>query len=123
MKKRIFTKRVYEKFTGDEGFCVLIDRLWPRGIKKAGAPFELWMKEIAPSNELRKWYGHDPGKWEEFKARYYKELEPKAGLCAELLSGTENKLTLVYSTREEKFNHAEALKEYLQMNFKANIKE
>lgn len=108
---------------GDEGFCVLIDRLWPRGIKKEGAPFEVWMKEIAPSNELRKWYSHDAEKWVEFKARYFKELEAKTGLCVELLSGRGNKLTLVYSTREEKFNHAEALKEYLEINFKEIVKD
>ena len=122
MKKKILTKRLYEKFTGDEGICILVDRLWPRGMKKENAPFNLWMKEIAPSNELRKWYGHDPAKWEEFKKRYFKELENKNDLCLELISHKENKIMLLYGSKEENLNNAAALKLYLEKNFKDMIK-
>ena len=73
-------KRVYEQASPDDGYRILVDRLWPRGIKKDEAEVDHWMKELAPSNELREWFGHDPGKWEEFKKRFYRELDGKPKL-------------------------------------------
>jgi uncharacterized protein YeaO (DUF488 family) len=108
------TKRVYEKAAEGDGFRVLVDRLWPRGLKKEDAKVDLWLKDIAPGDALRKWYGHDPAKWEEFKKRYFKELEKKE----ELVRQIEEKLgkgavTLLFGAREERYNNASALKEYI----------
>jgi uncharacterized protein YeaO (DUF488 family) len=72
---QIFSKRVYDKPSTKDGFRVLVDRLWPRGVKKEAAAIDLWYKDIAPSNDLRKWFGHNPAKWDEFKSRYFKELD------------------------------------------------
>jgi uncharacterized protein YeaO (DUF488 family) len=70
-------KRVYEKPSGDDGSRILVERLWPRGLTRERAAVDLWLKEVAPSPELRKWFGHDPAKWEQFQNRYWKELEEK----------------------------------------------
>lgn len=94
---------------------MLIDRLWPRGIKKENASIDLWLKEIGPSNELRKWFSHDPKKWKGFKAKYFKELDSKPELKNSLLKNIKGKkLTLLYSSKEEQLNNAAALKEYLE---------
>lgn len=107
-------KRVYEKPDGEDGVRVLVDRLWPRGLSKTAAKIDLWMKELAPSNQLRRWYNHDPVKWDEFKSRYFRELDANPGLVKELRGRLRGvKATFVYSSREEKINNAVALKEYL----------
>ncbi len=93
----------------------MVDRLWPRGISKDRAKIDLWAKDIAPSHELRKWFNHDPDKWEEFKQRYYYELEsnPKALIfTTELIKNSE--VTLIFSSKEKRFNNAEALREYIE---------
>ena len=109
-------KRVYEPASGSDDRRVLVDRLWPRGLSKSIAKIDLWVRDIAPSNELRKWYGHDPEKWSEFKQRYYAELEANPEAVEALLEylGTGN-VTLVYSSREERLNNAVALKEYVEV--------
>ena len=109
-------KRVYEKPDREDGFRVLVDRLWPRGLSKATAKIDFWARELAPSNELRRWYDHDPGKWDEFKSRYFRELNANPGLVKEFRGRLRRvKVTFVYSSREEKINNAAALKEYLSL--------
>ena len=80
----IFAKRIYEERSPKDGFRILVDRLWPRGIKKEQANIDLWLKEIAPSDSLRKWFNHEPEKWEGFKQRYFKELDQNQNLVEEL---------------------------------------
>lgn len=111
----IRVKRAYEKPAKSDGVRVLVDRLWPRGIRKDEAGLDAWMKEIAPSNELRKWFNHDPGRWEEFEARYHRELEEHADLVGRLAAlARKGRLTLVYGARDEERNNAAALKTYLE---------
>lgn len=106
------TKRVHHK---KEGFRIFIDRLWARGIKKEEADIDLWLKDIAPSDKLRKWFGHDPDKWDEFKKLYFKELDGKKEsvkiIVEKLRSG--DSVLLLYGAKNEEFNNAVALKEYL----------
>jgi uncharacterized protein YeaO (DUF488 family) len=110
----IHLKRVYDEYSKEDGYRVLVDRLWPRGISKEKLHIDKWLKEIAPSNDLRKWYGHDPEKWDQFKQRYFSELQTKEPLVQELLQHIEaGPITLVYSTKETEYNNAVALKEYL----------
>ncbi len=115
MNNRIMTKRVYDTPEKTDGFRVLVDRLWPRGIAKARAGIDLWLKEVAPSTELRKWYGHDPGKWAEFKKRYFRELDKNLPVIARLQERIRRGggITLLYASRENILNNAAALKEYL----------
>jgi uncharacterized protein YeaO (DUF488 family) len=111
-------KRVYEKPDPQDGTRVLVDRLWPRGLKKGEAGVDVWIKEIAPSNELRKWYAHERHKWPEFKERYFRELngnQEAVQRLAELVSG--GRITLLFSTREMELNNAVALKEYLEKSW------
>lgn len=110
----IQTKRVYEAASPDDGFRVLVDRLWPRGMTKERAKADLWLKEIAPSTELRKWFGHNRAKWETFKHRYFSELEAKPVTVAKLRDEAEKRrVTLLYGARDTEYNHAIALQEYL----------
>lgn len=113
---KIALKRVYEAAHPSDGFRILVDRLWPRGISKEKAALDLWLKEIAPSNELRKWFGHDPDKWAEFKARYFKELDANPEALASLQNAVPGKGTvvLVYGAKDEEHNNAIALLEYLE---------
>ncbi len=100
-------KRVYEKPDKEDGFRILVDRLWPRGLTKGKANIDLWLKEIAPSTELRKWFSHDPEKWEEFKRRYLLELKENKGpiyLIEEQMK--KGDVTLVYGARDEIHNEA-----------------
>jgi uncharacterized protein YeaO (DUF488 family) len=107
-------KRAYETASPRDGCRVLVDRLWPRGLKKADAAIDQWMKEVAPSDRLRKWFGHDPKRWEEFRRRYAAELATKAELLDELRKLAGNKtLTLVYSARDEAHNQAVVLRDTL----------
>jgi uncharacterized protein YeaO (DUF488 family) len=111
----IQTKRIYDEPNKNDGFKVLVDRLWPRGLNKDKAKVDLWLKDIAPSNELRKWFSHDPAKWLEFKIRYKKELKDKQELieqlCEELKKG---KVTLLFAAKDTKHNNAVVLKEVLE---------
>jgi uncharacterized protein YeaO (DUF488 family) len=104
----IQVKRVYEKPSKQDGFRVLVDRLWPRGLTKQRAKADLWMKEIAPSDALRKWFGHDPEKWDEFVKGYNSELARKKELLAEImrLEQEYGKVTLLYGRNDEKRNQA-----------------
>jgi uncharacterized protein YeaO (DUF488 family) len=108
-------KRAYEKPAPDDGLRVLVERLWPRGLTKDRAAIDLWMKEVAPSPELRKWYGHDEAKWDEFQERYRAELVENEDLVEELRekcrSGT---VTFVYAARDEERNSALLLKSFLE---------
>ena len=108
-------KRVYEPYDKSDGTRILIDRLWARGLTKEKAKFDLWLKDIAPSADLRKWFGHDPAKWEEFKKRYFMELKNKTDLINAIKDKLkEGTVTLVYGAKDKKHNDAVALKEYLE---------
>lgn len=114
-------KRAYDKPAKNDGRRVLVDRIWPRGVKKEDLELNDWFKDLAPSSDLRKWFGHDPEKWEQFKARYFDELEGSAKGIEVLLETAENgRLTLVYASSEEKHNNAVALKEYLEEKMKSS---
>lgn len=108
-------KRAYDKPAKRDGLRILVDRLWPRGVRKADAAIDLWLKDVAPSDELRKWFGHDPPKWKQFRARYFKELDAKGDLMTLLRHRChEGTVTLVYGSADKHLNNAVALKEYLQ---------
>jgi len=111
----IRTRRLYDPEEPGEGIRVLVDRLWPRGISKEKAGWDKWVRDAAPSDQLRKWYNHDPAKWEEFKQLYENELADKQVLLKELLrlESEHETLTLLYSSKEKEINNAIALKEFL----------
>jgi uncharacterized protein YeaO (DUF488 family) len=105
-------KRVYEEAAAGDGRRVLVDRLWPRGIKKENARIDEWLREIAPTNELRQWFGHDPAKWAEFRKRYRRELAEQAPLVERLRRQTrQGTITLLYSAKDEEHNNAVVLKD------------
>ena len=108
-------KRIYEKPLKEDGIRILVKRLWPRGFTKERAAINLWLKDIAPSSELRKWFGHDPARWEEFRNRYWAELTEKKELIASLKQKSkQGTVTLIYSSSDEKHNSAVALKMFLE---------
>lgn len=116
---KIRLKRIYEKPSAKDGYRVLVDRLWPRGIAKDAAKLDAWQKEIAPSDELRKWFGHHPEKWEGFKKRYFAELKKRPEAVEELVSIIKKRpVTFVYAAKDEDFNNAAALKEYIEKHIK-----
>ncbi len=112
------TKRVYDEPSASDGYRILVDRLWPRGVSKERAALDLWLKEVAPSTELRKWFGHDPGKWAEFVQRYGTEIKSHPALTEELCRiGTEHEtVTLLFGTRDVERNEAVVLKLYLEQH-------
>ncbi|MDQ4147275.1 MAG: DUF488 family protein [Pseudomonadota bacterium] len=111
----IHLKRIYEKPTRQDGCRVLVDRVWPRGLTKEQARIDAWLKALAPSHGLRKWFNHEPGKWEEFKTRYFKELDEHREAVEELAAKAHTgQVTLVFAAKNERFNNAVALKEYLK---------
>lgn len=111
----IRTKRVYEAASKEDGCRVLVDRLWPRGVSKEKAEVDAWLKEVAPSDGLRKWFGHEPAKWEEFRTRYFTELKDRAEEVGRLREmAASGRLTLLYGAKDEAHNNAVALKEYLE---------
>ena len=113
----IKTRRIYDRPEADDGFRILVDRIWSRGLKKNDVKIDLWQKDIAPRSALRKWFNHDKRKWNEFKSRYYEELKDKQEIVKLFLEKTEEgTITLLYSSKEEKYNNAIALKEFLQSN-------
>ncbi len=108
-------KRAYDPALPDDGPRVLVDRVWPRGVTKEHLHIEAWLRELGPSTALRKWFGHDPRKWEEFRRRYRHELAQKGALLDELARyAREGKLTLVYSARDTERNQAVVIKETLE---------
>ncbi len=111
----IRTKRVYDAPQPDDGFRALVDRLWPRGLKKDQLEADIWLKEAAPSNELRKAFRHEPSKWEEFRKRYFDELDQKQKTLDILFEkAKEGPVTLLYAARDRDRNQAVVLKEYLE---------
>jgi uncharacterized protein YeaO (DUF488 family) len=112
--KNIQTKRVYEPADRHDGFRVLVDRVWPRGLTKEQVRADLWLKDAAPSTALRKWFGHDRSRWETFKNRYFLELDAAPHAVATLLEeAAKARLTLLFSARDAEYNQAVVLKEYL----------
>ncbi|WEV59646.1 DUF488 domain-containing protein [Bifidobacterium sp. ESL0728] len=111
----IALKRVYEAAEDSDGYRVLVDRLWPRGISKVNAKLDLWLKEIGPTTELRKWFGHDPAKFDEFAAKYRRELDGNTETVDKLLSicRKQPKVTLLYGAKDPERNQAVVLKGYL----------
>ena len=111
----IRTKRIYETAVAEDGYRMLIDRIWPRGVSKDSAAIDCWAKDIAPSHELRKWYRHDHAKWGEFLSRYTAELDANSEAFqsfVDLIDG--DVLTLVYSSKETEFNNAQVLRAYIK---------
>ncbi|MEL7672422.1 MAG: DUF488 domain-containing protein [Chloroflexota bacterium] len=108
-------KRAYQPPAAEDGRRFLVDRLWPRGVKKDALALDAWLKDAAPSTELRKWFNHDPDKWDEFQQRYSAELDANAAAWEPLLQAArEGTITLIYSARDEEHNQAVALKTYLE---------
>lgn len=110
----IQVKRVYEKPAKGDGARILVDRLWPRGLKKEDLHLESWVKEVAPSDSLRRWFGHEPSKWKEFRRRYFAELDGKPKVWKFILqAGREGNVTLLYGAKDPEHNNAVALRDYL----------
>ena len=110
----IQVKRAYEPLSKDDGDRFLVERLWPRGVRKENLQVEAWLKDVAPSTELRKWFQHDPTKWAEFRRRYFRELERHREAWQPLLARAgRGRVTLVYSAHDTEHNNAVALKEFL----------
>jgi uncharacterized protein YeaO (DUF488 family) len=113
-QENIRLKRAYEPATADDGVRVLVDRLWPRGLKKANAAIDSWFKEIAPSTELRRWFGHDAVRWGEFRRRYRKELDHHPKEIDELQTLARRRpITLVFAAHDELHNEAVVLRDFL----------
>lgn len=111
---RIALKRAYEPPSPSDGVRILVDRLWPRGVSKANAKLDEWMKEIAPSAQLREWFGHDPGRWAEFQRRYAAELRDHSSELRRLRAlARKGRITLVYAAHDEEHNDAVVLREAL----------
>ena len=121
---KIKVKRVYDPPSPSDGQRILVDRLWPRGIAKASAKIDLWIKEIAPSNALRQWYAHDPQKWPEFKRKYFAELEANGEALKSFLAQIgKGEMTFLFSSKEMRLNNAFALKEYVEQHHKTNTRK
>ncbi|HWG05368.1 MAG TPA: DUF488 domain-containing protein [Beijerinckiaceae bacterium] len=117
-------KRVYDPSSADDGTRVLVDRLWPRGLKKEKAKIGLWLKDAAPSAELRQWFGHDPQRWSEFQTRYRKELADNAEALAPLhaLIDSGKSLTLLFAAKDAEHNNAVALRDFIASAIKRKRK-
>jgi len=108
-------KRAYEPPAAGDGYRVLVDRIWPRGVSKEAARIDAWLKDLAPSAELRTWFGHDVERWEEFQERYWQELEEREAALEELAHrASDGRVTLVYAARDTEHNNAVALRTYLE---------
>ncbi len=118
----IQVKRAYEVASKNDGARFLVERLWPRGVKKENLQVEDWLKDVAPSSELRHWFQHDPAKWGEFRQRYFRELERDPDSWQPLLArARRGRVTLVYSAHDTEHNNAVALKEYLETKMKGKV--
>lgn len=120
---KIKVERIYDNPKGDNknnSFRILVDRLWPRGLSKDKVKIDLWQKDIAPSNTLRKWFSHDDKKWDQFKIKYFKELDKNSDAVNTIIENAKEQgsVTLLYGTKEDRFNNAVALKEYLENKLK-----
>ncbi len=116
----IQTKRAYESASNQDGTRFLVERLWPRGVKKQDLQIEAWLKDVAPSSKLRQWFQHDPAKWDEFCRRYFQELKSNPDAWQTLLTrARRGRVTLVYSAHDTEHNNAEALKEFLNQKVRA----
>lgn len=113
---RILLKRAYESSSKNDGFRILVDRIWPRGVSKDAANIDLWAKEVTPSTDLRKWFSHDPAKWNEFKKSYIQELEDVPDAVEEFISSLRehDTVTFVYGAKDTEHTHALILKEYIE---------
>lgn len=117
----IALKRVYETAEVNDGKRFLIERLWPRGIKKTALKYDAWIKEVGPSHELRRWFSHDPARWGEFRRRYFAELDRKSEILEAITkAAAEGQVTLLYSSHDTEHNNAVALKEYLESHKKVH---
>lgn len=110
----IKVKRVYESADPTDGTRILVERLWPRGMRKEDLTLDAWVKDVAPSTDLRRWFGHDPAKWEEFRRHYFAELDAHIAAWQPIIeAASKGNVTLLYSARDTEHNNAIALKEYL----------
>ena len=109
----ILLKRIYEKASKNDGTRILVDRLWPRGVSKEEAKIDLWLKDIGPSDELRKWFNHEDSKWEEFRKKYFKELDLKKDLI-EQIKKQKGTVTLLFGAKNVEHNNAVAIRQYLE---------
>ena len=108
-------KRVYDRKDSTDGVRYLVERLWPRGVKKAELDLDDWLKDVAPSTELRKWFSHDPGKWAQFRRKYFAELDRAPEVCEPIRQAArKGTVTLLYSSHDAEHNNAVALKEYIE---------
>jgi uncharacterized protein YeaO (DUF488 family) len=108
-------KRVYESAASDDGVRFLVERLWPRGIKKTALQMDAWLKDVAPSTNLRQWFAHDPRKWSDFRARYFRELRANSEVIEPIFTAAkQGTVTLLYSSHDTEHNNAVALKDYLE---------
>ncbi len=116
MINMIKIKRAYQRADDGDGFRILVDRLWPRGISKEKAKLDIWLKDVAPSNELRKWFAHDPERWDEFQVKYGEELKDKEDILKEIKDNEkeESTITLVYGAKDEDHNNAVVLRDLLK---------
>jgi len=113
-KLRIELARAYDQTPTMEGYRVLVDRLWPRGVKKEDLKLDAWMKELAPSTELRRWYNHDPNRWNEFRKRYFAELDGQSEAIGQILDAAQGRpIILIFGAKDKRHNNAVSLKEYL----------
>ena len=114
-KSTIQLKRVYDRVDSADGARFLVERLWPRGVKKTILRGDAWLKDVAPSSELRRWFGHDPKKWAEFRRRYFRELTANTAALARIIEARRHgPVTLVYSSHDTEHNNAVALKDYME---------
>lgn len=115
---KIKLKRIYDPASREDGCRILVDRLWPRGLKKEDLHIDIWLKEIAPSTDLRKWFSHDPAKWAEFQQKYFRELDTHPKELEYIIQELHKRpVTLLYSSKESEHNHAVCLKKYLELNY------
>ena len=114
-ERHIQIKRIYDPATKDDGYRVLVDRLWPRGVKKEDARIDLWAKEVAPTTQLRNWFNHDANRFAEFSARYIRELQANEAILKDILDRAGKKrLTLLFAARDSTCNHAIVLQHHLE---------
>lgn len=111
---KISMQRIYDSKTNEDNYRVLVDRLWPRGISKEEAALDDWWKDIAPSDDLRKWFGHKPSKWQKFREKYLLELNGNKELAKKHLAEVKGNLVLLYGAKDEKYNHARVLQDFLE---------
>lgn len=117
---QIVLKRVYEPYQESDGYRILVDRLWPRGIRKENAHIDLWLKEIAPSTELRNWFGHQVENWPEFEERYLEEITKNTEACRQLseVIKEQRKVTILFGAKDEEHNQAVVLSHWIHQNQK-----